>query len=195
MIRLLTLTDIPQVARIHYLELPGFLSELGEKFLIKYYKVSLSIPEIFTFVEKKDEQILGFVSGIESSGGLYKKIISRDVFGFIFLFLRIFITHPEKLTKTVKTLAYPGFSSESPELLVISISKKYQRQGIGSRLFNKTIEEFSKRGINKFKISVYDRLSANEYYRKMGCRFNSSFNFLGEKMNYYIYHIRNAKKT
>lgn len=187
MIKDLTLIDISQVARIHKQELSGFLPELGEEFLKKFYQVSLDIPEMFTLVEKENEQVLGFVSGIESAKGLYKKVILKNPIGFGSLFLRYFITHPKKIVKMAKILSYPGFSDDSPELLTIAVKKDYQKRGIGKNLFRKTVEEFTKRKIKKFKISVYDRLTANGFYKKIGCKFENSFNFLGEKMNYYSY--------
>lgn len=187
MIEDLTLNDILQVANIHKQELSGFLPELGEEFLKKFYQVNLDIPEMFTLVEKENEQILGFVSGIESAKGLYKKVILRNPVGFGILLLRYFITHPKEIVKMLKILTYPGFKDNSPELLTIAVIGRLQRKGIGTKLFNACRLEFQKRGIKKFKISVYDRLSANEFYKKIGCKFDQSFEFLGEKMNYYSY--------
>ncbi len=189
MIKSLIISDIPQVAKIHKQELSGFLPELGDEFLKKFYSVSLSTPEMFTLVEKKNEQILGFVSGIRSAKGLYHKVILKDLFGFGILFLRYIVTHPEKIVKMLKILTYPGFAMDSPELLTIAVKKEYQKQGIGKKLFHEVAKEFQKREIKRFKISVYDRLPANGFYKKIGCKFNSSFEFLGEKMNYYSFNI------
>lgn len=190
MIREMVHVDVVQVVRLHKQEIPGFLPELGEEFLKKFYKVSLSIPEIFTYVAKEDEQILGFVSAITSTKGFHKKIIFKDIAGFAIIFLRYFITHPEKIVKILRILSYPGFFDNSPELLTIAIAKKYQRRGIGSKLFKKTAAEFKKRGFKKFKVSVYDKLPVNQFYKKVGCQFEKSFIFLGEKMNYYSYEIK-----
>lgn len=190
MIKRLELTDVPQVAKIHQSELSGFLPELGEEFLQAFYKSSLYIPEMFTCVEKENDQILGFVTGTVSTEGLYKKIIVKDILRFVYLFSKYLITHPSKIVKMVKTLTYPGFKDNSPELLTIAVSQKFQKKGIGRILFLKVAETFQKKGIRKFKVSVYDRLSANGFYKRMGCRFDSSFDFLGERMNYYSYEIR-----
>lgn len=189
MIRPFELKDIKQVVRLHRAELPGFLSELGIPFLEKFYTHSLSIPEVFTIVEKEDEEILGFATGVVSAGGLYKKIISRDILGFGMLFLRFFIVHPDKLRKTFKTLAYPGFKQHIPELLTIAVAKKHQQRGVGRRLFQKVADEFEKRGMSGFEVSVYERLPAVGFYQKIGCKFVRSFDFLGEKMRYYKYRI------
>lgn len=187
MIKNLEIADISQVAKIHERELSGFLSRLGSPFLEKFYRASLDIPEMFTLVKKQNEQILGFVSGIVSTKGLYKKVIFRNPIFFGILFLRHFITHPQEIIQVLKILTYPGFSEDNPELLTIAVVSEAQRKGIGTKLFHACVREFRKRGIRKFKISVYERLPANVFYQKIGCRFENSFNFLGEKMNYYSY--------
>ncbi len=188
MILKLKTEDIPQVVKLHRGELRGFLSELGEGFLTKFYEVSLGIPEMFTLVEKDNEQILGFSSGATRVRGLYKKVISSDYISFIRLLLSNLFTHPQNIVKMAKSLAYPGFADDIPELLTIVIYKSYQKRGIGRKLFLQTSKEFQKRGFKKFRVSVYDKLPANEFYKKMGCKLEKSFEFLGEKMNYYVYH-------
>lgn len=189
MISKLSNKDIPQVVKIHMDELHGFLSQLGEDFLYKFYQVSLSIPEMFTVVEKENEQILGFVSGASSTKGLYKKIISRDFLSFVSIFLRYFVTHPESIVKSLRTLTYPGFKDDGPELITIAVSRDRQRKGMGRKLFSEAVKEFKKRGFKKFRVSTYDKLSANDFYKKTGCIFEKSFEFLGEKMNYYSYKL------
>ena len=180
-------SDAPQVARLHSQELDGLLSKLGIEFLEKFYRCSLMIPEMWTIVEKRNDHILGFVSCVTNVNGLNKKIIFKDLWGFILLFLNIFITQPKLLVKTVKTFTYPGFSHDSPELLTMVVEKKHQGKGIGWNLFKKATSEFRRRGIKSFRISAYDRLSANGFYKHIGCGLENSFNFLGEKMNYYRY--------
>lgn len=187
MIKNLTVDDIPQVVKIHKRELPGFLSELGEGFLRKFYEVSLHIPEMFTLIDTEDEQVLGLVSGINSAKGFYMKVISRDIISFVWLFLGNFITHPGNIVKSVKSLTYPGFADDSPEIITIAVKKGYQGKGIGRKLFQESAKEFQKREFKKFRVSTYDKLPANGFYKKMGCSFEKSFEFLGEKMNYYKY--------
>lgn len=189
MIRRLTYQDIDEVAQLHKQELSGFLPELGIGFLKKFYVATLHIPEIFVYVAKANDHICGFVTGIPRTKGLYKKILSTDVFGFGILLMNYFITHPTSFLKCIKLLAYPGFSEDGPELLTIAIGKKWRGCGWGRKLFHKTVAEFHKMGISRFKISAYDRLPSNGFYKKMGCRLGTSFDFLGEKMNYYSYEV------
>lgn len=189
MIQRLQEKDIDEVAKLHKEELSGFLPELGFKFLKKFYKATFTIPEIFIFVIKENDHICGLVTGIPRTKGLYKKILFTDIFGFGILLMNYFITHPPSLVKFIKLLAYPGFSEDGPELLTIAIGKKYRGRGWGRKLFEMVRQEFHKMGITRFKISAYDRLPSNGFYKKMGCRKERSFEFLGEKMNYYSYSL------
>lgn len=185
MIKPLENNYISDVARIHKQELSGFLPELGIDFLSEFYKTGLSIDEIFIFIDEDFGTVKGFVCNITEAEGLYKAIIFRSPIKFFLLFLKYFITHPQKIIKFLKIFAYPGFAEGGAELLSIAVDRKFQRKGIGRKLFRKSRQEFIKRGITKFRIGVYDRLSANEFYHKMDCRRVKSFDFMSEKMNYY----------
>ncbi len=189
MIRKLKAGDIDQVVNIHLSQLPGFLSRLGKNFLTKYYQSSLNTLEIFTLVEINDEKISGFATGAVRLKGLIFKIISQDIIGFISLFLNMFFTHPFLLLGTVKTLAYPGFSQDVPELLTIAVKKKYQKRGIGKKLFQEIKKEFHKRGVKNFQVSMYQKLPAAKFYEKMGCHRTGTFTFQSELMNYYMCNI------
>lgn len=189
-----TADDISQIAAIHKQELLGFLPELGKQFLEKFYSISLTIDEIFLFVVKENGQIVGFVSGISNPKGLYKKIIRKDMVGFSWIFLKYFLKHPTNIIKLVKILLYPGFSESTPELLSIAVSRQHQMKGIGRKLFTQTVDEFKSRGFDEFKISVYERLAANGFYKKIGCQKIQTFPFLGESMNYYMYKIDKKRK-
>lgn len=189
MISNLTVKDVGQLVRLYRQELPGFLSDLGDDFLKKFYHASLSIPEMNTIVEKENEQIIGFATFATSIKGLYIRIVSKDILGFAWIFLRYFITHIDNIIKVLQAFTYPGFSEDIPELLTIVVDKNHQGKGIGRKLFCSVGREISKKGFRKFKISTYERLPANGFYKKMGCKFDRSFEFLGEKMNYYVYEI------
>lgn len=182
-----TKKDITQVVRIHQQELSGFLSDLGDDFLKKFYQTSLDIPEMHTIVEKENEQIIGFVTYATSVKGLYFRVVCKDILGFAWLFLKYFVTHIDKVIKVFQAFTYPGFREDIPELLTIVVDRNYQRRGIGRRLFAQVAKEIAKKGYREFKISTYERLPANGFYKKIGCKFDRSFHFLGEKMNYYLY--------
>src|SRR3989344_1850103 len=182
MIRKLSEFDIQQVAKLHKEELSGFLPELGKEFLNLFYETSTEMPEMFTFVYEEKGSVLGFVSGVTDARGLNKKILLRRPVQFGYILLKYLITHPHKTGIFFRILTYPGFSKGGAELLSVAVAEDFRMRGIGRKLFLKTAEEFKRRSINKFKISVYDRLVANKFYLKMGCSLVTSFDFLGERM-------------
>jgi ribosomal protein S18 acetylase RimI-like enzyme len=184
--------DIGQVVEIYHRELPGFLSRLGPDFLNEFYKVSLGVPEMLTFVYKEKGEVLGFASGVNGLKGINRRIIMKHPIKFGYLLLKHIITHPADSPKMMKTLGYPGFSGEMPELLTIAVSKKHRGKGIGRKLLKAVSEEFKKRGKKQFLVSVYDRLPANIFYLKTGGKLHKSFDFLGGKMNYYLYELRES---
>lgn len=186
MIRELQAEDIKQVVQIHLSQLPGFLSLLGKEFLTRYYQASLDTPEMFTLVEKQDEQIHGFTTGAVKLKGLTIRILFKDVLGFVRIFMNILFTHPILLLGSVKTLTYPGFSQDVPELLTIAVQKNFQNRGIGKKLFQAVKNKFQKRGTKYFQVSMYAKLSAGKFYEKMGCRLTRNFSFQGQIMSYYM---------
>src|SRR3989344_1796361 len=109
MVKKLNYDYVGQVAKLHKNELSGFLPELGEKFLEMFYRTSLDLAEMFTYIDEEKGQVEGFVSNITNTNGLYKKIFFRRPLRFILILLKYFITHPKKLGKFIKILTYPGF--------------------------------------------------------------------------------------
>jgi len=190
MIKPLTDKKIDQVVNLHRNELSGFLPELGGEFLTKFYRASLETPDLVTYVEEENGIVRGFVSYSVNTEGLNSRILKKDLLGFVIVLLRYIITHPLKTVKFIKIIAYPGFSSKRAELLSIAVDRNHRMKGIGKKLLKITASDMKKKGIKKFKISVYDRLPANAFYRKTGCKLTESFEFMGELMNYYEYEIR-----
>lgn len=177
--------DIPRVVKIHRQELPGFLTELGVEFLKCYYRNSMKVGEVFTVVYKRDGVVRAFATGAYSTRDLNRKILLQDPFRFTIIMVEYLITHLGSFAKIFSTFSYPGFKEDIPELLTIAVSRQYQKKGIGEKLFRVLEERFRQKSQKEFLISAYDRLPANGFYRKIGCRFERSFDFLGEKMNYY----------
>lgn len=187
---------INRVAEIHYHELPGFLSEIGEEFLKNFYMVSLEIPEMFTVVVEHNGEVIGFASASVSTKGFNKKILFKAPFFFGWFILKRIVVKPALFIKAIKVFFYPGFTHDYPELFSIATDKKHRRVGVGKILFDEVIAEFKKRGVQDFLIGVYEKLPANNFYRKIGCEFYKRFDFLDEKMNYYIFRIYgNNKKS
>lgn len=194
-VRLLQPADVPSIASLHTGSLTGFLSSLGAIFLGKFYAVAFFQQDIFTFVAVEQKNIVGFVTCAQKINGLLRRVIFYNPLWFIFFFLKYFLRHPFQIIPAIQTLMYPGFLGDEPELLSFAVEKNQRGKGIGKKLFFACAEEFRRRGYTSFLISAYDRLPANGFYEKMGCRLIRSFEFHGEKMNYYRYRIQVKHQT
>lgn len=180
-------SEVESVANIHIQELTGFQSILGLPFLRWYYRTSLELPHLFTFIAKDDTKPVGIVTCCENPKSLWLKLFLLDPFGCIHVIIPAVLRKPHTLGRLFSMLSYPGFSKGKPELLTLAVDEAHQRLGIGRKLVTEGAKEFKKRGIRTFIISTYARLPANGFYKKIGCRLIETFTFMGEKMNYYEY--------
>ena len=75
------LEDFKQISILHknYLK-TGFISSLGEKFLITLYNHINNFPSSFCFVVKNNDKVIGFISGAENLSKLYKSFIKNNLF-------------------------------------------------------------------------------------------------------------------
>ncbi len=183
--------DIDEVVNIRYKELSsGLLSKLGKKFLYEYSKSLLKTPGIFVFVAKNNDRIVGFVSLTDEIERLHLRVIRNNFWGIFKALIEHLFLHPTSIGKIWETLSYSGFSNGGAELLSMAVDSSHQRKGWGKKIFQKVKREFRKKGIKYFRVSTYEKdIGANFFYKKMGCNLEKSFNFRGEKMNYYIYKV------
>ncbi|MFH1392113.1 MAG: GNAT family N-acetyltransferase [bacterium] len=180
--------DATQIARIHKQEISqGFLSSLGEKFLAKLYEAIIKSPGAFVIVAKKNNQIIGFISGCANTKKFYRYFVKRYFFQALFiLLLKI-----QNLKKILETLKYSQENKNLPkaELLTIAVIKKYQGRGIAQKLFKKFFQEMRRKKITKFKVIVGENLiRANRFYEKSGFRMHSCISIHNnQKSRIYIY--------
>ena len=57
------------------------------------------------------------------------------------------------------------------ELQSLYVLKKYQKKGLGKKLIQKAFEEAKKLGYRQIIIGCLENNNANEFYKKMGCKF------------------------
>lgn len=147
----------------------------------------------FCLVVIEDEKIIGFVSGTENISMYYKEFLRKNFLkASIILFPKL--SHPKIAKKINETLFYPVKKEKDlpeAELLSIVVEKSYQGKGISLMLFEKMIDEFKKKKINKFKVVVGSNLTAAcRFYEKMGGVLHSEVEVhKGEKSRIYIWKI------
>ena len=180
--------DAVHIARIHLREInQGFLSSLGEKFLIKLYEAMILSKNSFVVIAKKNNQIIGFISGSVNARKFYKYFLKKYFFQVLFVLL-LKITNFKKIFETLK---YSRENQNLPqaELLSAAVKKEYQGKGVAQKIFRMFVQEMQKQGIKKFKVVVGENLPrAVRFYEKVGFKYHASVSIHQNKLSkIYIY--------
>lgn len=178
-------SDVKKVAALHrnYLS-DGFLANLGQKFLEKFYSAVLTQKNIFIFAAREDNKIVGFLCGATQTSTM-PKIMFEKLWKEL---LTIILKNPLVLIKLMQIPFYPGFKpkKDTGEILTIALLPEYRGRGIGKKLILESKKEFRQNYYHHFFISVRDNMKeANNFYRKIGLKKVKSKKFLGEVINFW----------
>lgn len=194
MLRNATYKDISSLVRIHYQELSlDFLSSLGKDFLTQLYTNLLNEKNVTITVSIIENEISGFIVGSSNFSNTFKKILFGNFIKYFLIIFPKIINKPRIILSVIETFFYTKKEADSPkaELVVISISKKYQRLGIGKGLVNNLEKTFNNQKIRKYKVSVNgSNKSANLFYASLGFKKYKSFFLYGKKINLLTKHIK-----
>lgn len=184
-------TDARQIAAIHKTEInQGFLSSLPASFLENLYEAMILSPESFCIVAKEGNEVIGFISGVTSTGAFYQYFLQHYFFtSFLMLLPKVF----SSLKKIFETLLYPKKEQSLPraELLTMAVSQKFQGQGIASAMLTEFKDEMKKRNIKECKVLVGTNLApAIRFYEKSGFVFVKNISVHGSAVSkIYVYHF------
>ena len=200
LIRKAEILDLKVIAELHKKGIPtGFLSSLDSKYLSLMYKII--IEEGFCTVAIKDDKVIGFISGTIDAKVLYKKIVRKNLFNLIPLFIKK-IFSVSFIKRGFNSFLIPfktgkGMNDKEevlPELLSIVISKEIQAKGIGTELLLNLESELKQKGFAKYKVIAGDNLvSANKFYLKNGFILSEQIELhTGQISNIYIKELPNV---
>jgi len=190
MLRKATNSDVKRLAEIHSTELSkDFLPSLGKKFLELLYSNLIQSKDVYVWVVVKNNSIQGFIVGSKDFNSLFKKIIFRNFTKFAFLILPKLVKKIFMIKDIFDTFFYTKKMGDriSAELVVIAVSKKFHRKGLGRKLVFALEKEFVKNHINKYKVSVNDNNKvANSFYISFGFRKSHDIVLYNKKINSYV---------
>jgi ribosomal protein S18 acetylase RimI-like enzyme len=162
-----------QVARLHAQSIThGFLSSLGESFLVLLYEAISRDARSILIVDIHDGDVLGFVAGGQGLRPLLGRLFGQAP-KLAWALLPVMIS-PRRLWQIVETLAYvwrfkPVPDCPAAELLSIAVAQSVRGQGIAPRLYGALCSEFSRKEVSEFCIVVGEGLvPAHRFYKKMG---------------------------
>ncbi len=199
-IRSMRNTEAPFLASLHKKGLPpGFLSQLGPRFLAYLYKsIAASHYGIVLVAVEPSGRIIGFVSGATDIGKIYRQIALRRGWLMIWLLLR-FVFSVSMCRRILETILYPcRVEREHPkaELLSIVVDPCLHGSGVAGKLVRGLVQEFERRGCMAFKVLVNAQLDrANAFYRKEGFRLVDQVQSHGSPSNIYLFSIPSVPCT
>ena len=184
-IKKIEFTNINDVVQIHlsYLD-QGLLSSLGEDFLKDFYYALISNNDAFTLVAYKGKKVVGFTSGAINVNQLPIFLIGKLWLRLI----KIAIKRPLTIVSLAKLTFYPRFKNhqKTGEIFALSIFPEARKQGVGKLLIKKAKNEFKKRRISRFQISIRDTMQGpNTFYQKIGLKKVKTVSFLGDSINFW----------
>src|SRR3989344_3608742 len=171
MVRNANISDINSIVAIHFSELNSdFLPSLGIKFLSLLHFSFFNNKNTYVGVASSHDNIQGFIVGSCDFNSAFKEIICKDFIKYIFILLPHVIKRPILLKFFLDTLLYSQKTNDKikTELVIIAISKKYHRKGIGKHLVFALEKYLLNKRIKEYKVSVNsNNLSANMFYASL----------------------------
>jgi len=183
--------EAPQVAALHREGIPtGILSELGPAFLTELYRAIAASPDGFVYVGLDEcGSVCGFISGTTSLKRIFRAVLLRRGWRFAPHMLRAAL-RPSRLRRVVEAVFYPArFPDDLPqaELLSVVVDARARGSGVAGELMRALLDEFARRGVQRIKVMVGERLErANAYYLKHGFSHVATIRTHGEPARIYV---------
>uniref|UniRef100_A0A7C3MKY5 GNAT family N-acetyltransferase n=1 Tax=Dictyoglomus thermophilum TaxID=14 RepID=A0A7C3MKY5_DICTH len=193
-------SDIDRIVEIHKKAFPNFfMTQLGDKFLKKYYELVLSYSlNIFLAIEE-EKYIVGFIAGFFNSSYFYSLLKKHKFDLGLAILPTLFIKPWLILVIWGNFIRVSNLSKEKPiktmnicELASIAVDPNYTGRGLGKMLV-KTFLEISKKMGAKFVYLTTDAKNndaVNYFYQSLGFELYRTFRTrLGRIMNEYRYYF------
>jgi ribosomal protein S18 acetylase RimI-like enzyme len=169
-------SEIKQVAELHvnYLN-KGFLSQLDSGFIFYLYKAMSKSTIADLIIAKKQEEVVGFITGSSSLIPIYSYIIKHYLIQVLFN-ITPHLFNISKVKKIIEIISYSNNEKSEKhfpktELLSLVVKEKSRRTGVAKVLFDELTSQFKKKGQSDFKIMVGEELKgAQRFYERMGAK-------------------------
>lgn len=166
-------SDFRQIAQLHQEEIRnGFLTSLGEDFLMRLYRSLAEDKNVFTVAARRDKEIIGYLCAAISTAGVYRRFLWRNAWRLAPALLPRLVSI-STLRRVSETLLYPAKTAMSnlpePEILNFCVKSSAQRCGVGRGLFQTLCDEFTRRGLQQLRIVTgQSQVSAQRFYESLG---------------------------
>ncbi|MFH0864281.1 MAG: GNAT family N-acetyltransferase [Candidatus Gottesmanbacteria bacterium] len=165
--------DTKDLAVLHEKNMSGLSTKLGKEYLVKFYQLILSQPEIhICLVATLEEKIIGVIilsQDIKKSHQLIKPKLSLNIY---LKFIISLIERKISLLEIINRLKFEIWVEKkikTPYLYILAlyVDKNYQRQGIGKMLISNIEDYKSKQDNIKLYVDVRsDNVDAQNFYQE-----------------------------
>lgn len=194
----MTAADVPELARLHRAAFPSFfLSGLGERFLVQFYRGFLADPTAITVVIRGDhDRIGGAVVGTLEPDGFFGRLLRRQWPGFLAASVAAVLRSPSCAPRLLRAVRYRGgLAGEDGGALLSSIcvDPAQQGHGLGRRLIDAWTAEATARGAQSAYLTTdaQDNEAVNAFYRARGWELkDQSVTPQGRRMHRYTRSLR-----
>ncbi|MDH7568696.1 MAG: GNAT family N-acetyltransferase [Armatimonadota bacterium] len=185
--------DLGAVVAIHLESFPGFfLSFLGPRFLSLLYESLSADAEGVVLVADLHGSTVGFVAGVTSQAGFYRRLLRRRKWAFALAGAGAVLRRPSIAPRLWRALRRPTEASQSAAdacLMSIAVRPSTEGKGLGRRLVHAFCEEMRRRGVGAVSLTT-DRdhnERVNRFYQQLGFRLARTFvTPEGRAMNEYV---------
>lgn len=184
-----TLADLRAVAAIHKRAFAGFfMTELGETFLARYYRLVLEYLDGLLWVAEVDGLPVGFVAGFVRPAGFYR-LMRRRAFELGLAALPVLLRRPSIIWRLAANARRTGDASDVEgnvlsELASVAVDPAYAGKGIGARLVRAFIEASRARGADVVYLTTdaQNNAAVNRFYQGLGFRLSRTFWAAGRRL-------------
>lgn len=174
--RIATLTDMPEVAKVHQKCFPGtFIASFGQKLITDYYTEFFNENPLFVLVENDgaiEGFCMGYITGTEARNNFMRKCKVRLALRMLYLcitFNKLAIKKCLAFIKPKKKSAPSKKVVADADLLSICVTDNLKGTGASNELVSKFEELLIGRKVKNYTLAVYkDNARAIGFYKKMG---------------------------
>ena len=178
-----------KIANLHLQSLKdGLLYRLGKDVLKIFYNELFSDKDSFIFADYTNGKIAGIAASSLDIDRIFSNIKRKNIFKMAYRIL----LHSLKSPSIPFRLLLSKYSTNiKPELVFLFVNPKKRGKKIGEKLVKATSEEFKRRKIKEYKITILASNSQGiNFYERLGFKKAGQYVFLGEKRDIYIYKIK-----
>lgn len=179
MIRKLSPDDVSEIASLHKKCLRSFLQSFDCNFIANFYNISLRSPDNFAIGYFVDNSLKGFVFGSIAVNNLYRLLIIKRPFYFIYKCIMAVACKPTMLFIFFRMLFNTTETTKSEcnvQLVYIAVDDEIRKQGIGMKMLDSFHSFLIEKQIYNYELIVEEgNKSAVSFYEKNGFALKKRF--------------------